>query len=114
MRAPGAQSKVFSFVETRFVYVRDPETQIFNVYRSSPFKTNDAHTTDYKLPYFFSVKFNLGDQKIIDVFVEEGEKASLYIMTATEVRKMSLDELRNAFFTKEEENAKKKALGING
>lgn len=114
MRAPGVQSRVFSFVETRFVYIWDPETQIFNVYRSSPFKTNDAHTTDYKLPYFFSIKFTLGDQKIIDVFVEEGEKANLYVMTATEVRKISLDELRNTFFAKEEENAKKKELGING
>ncbi|MDP2669615.1 MAG: hypothetical protein Q8O99_01010 [bacterium] len=81
--------------------MRDEEQQIFTVYRSTPYKTNDAHTTNYSLPYFFSVKFTLGDQKILDVFVEEGEKAFLYLMTADEVRRLSITELRDKFFAKE-------------
>lgn len=102
-RAPGKDAKVYASADARFVYIWDKETQIFTVYRSTPFKTNDAHTTDYTLPYFFSIKFSLGDVKVIDVFVEEWEKANLYIMTSDQIRKMSLSELRDRFFAKEEE-----------
>lgn len=70
-RAPGKNSKIFATVDARFVYIWDMENQTFTVYRSTPFKTNDAHTTDYKLPYFFSIKFSLGEIKVKDVFVEE-------------------------------------------
>jgi hypothetical protein len=101
-RAPGKNSKIFASVDARFVYIWDKENQTFTVYRSTPFKTNTAHTTDYSLPYFFSIKFTLGDIQIQDVFVEEWEKANLYIMTNDQVRKISLSELRDRFFAKEE------------
>jgi hypothetical protein len=106
LRAPWKQSKVFAFADARFVYIWDPETQIFTVYRSSPFKNNDAHTTDYTLPYFFSVKFSAWETKVLDVFVEEWETASLYIMTANEVRKLSLSDLRERFFKQEADKEK--------
>lgn len=101
-RAPGKTSKIFATVESRFVYIWDGENQTFTVYRSTPFKTNTAHTTDYTLPYFFSIKFSLGDVQVKDVFVEEGEKANLYLMTNDQVRRLSLSELRDRFFAKEE------------
>lgn len=103
LRAPWKNAKVFAFPETRFVYIWDAEKQIFTVYRSTPYKNNDAHTTDYSLPYFFSIKFSAGDTKVIDIFVQEGEKANLYFMTNNEVRKMSLSDLRNRFFEQEAE-----------
>lgn len=90
LRAPGKESKVIAFADSRFVYLRDEGQQVFTVYRSSPYKTNDAHTTDYSLLYFFSIKFTLGDVKVRDVYVEEGEKAQLYLMTANEVRRIDL------------------------
>lgn len=102
-RAPGKQSKVFASPDARFVYIWDKEQQTFTVYRSSPYKTNDAHTTDYQLLYFFSIKFTLGDIRVLDVFVEEGEKANLYVMTDTHVRRVDLTELRERFFAKEED-----------
>jgi len=101
-RAPWKSSKIFASVDARFVDIWDAENQTFTVYRSTPFKTNDSHTTDYSLPYFFSIKFSLGDQKVKDVFVEEGEKANLYIMTNDQIRKISLSELRDRFFAKED------------
>jgi len=103
-RAPGKNSKIFATADARFVYIWDFENQTFTVYRSTPFKTNDAHTTDCTLPYFFSIKFTLGDVKVKDVFVEEGEKANLYIMTNDQIRKIALSELRDRFFAKEEAN----------
>jgi hypothetical protein len=38
------------------------------------------------------------------VFVEEWEKANLYIMTNDQIRKIALSELRDRFFAKEEAN----------
>ena len=106
MLAPGKKAKVFAYAETRFVYFWDPETQLFTVYRSTPYKTNDAHTTNYTLQYFFSIKFPEGEHRVIDVAIEEWEKASLYVMSAYEIRKLSLSELRERFFAKEEEKNK--------
>lgn len=105
MRAPWKNAKIFAFAETRFVYIWDVEKQIFTIYRSAPYKNNDAHTTDYSLPYFFSIKFSAGDTKVIDIFVQEWEKANLYFMTNNEVRKMSLSDLRNRFFEQEADKA---------
>jgi hypothetical protein len=50
-------------------------------YRSSPLKNNEAVNTNYKLQYFFSFKFSLGDIQVKDVFVREGEKPIAYFLT---------------------------------
>lgn len=74
--------RVISSAESRYVYLFDVSNQTFTVYRSTPYKTNDANTTSYQLKYFFRIKMAMPDMKIIDTFVEEGEKSLLHILTS--------------------------------
>lgn len=94
-------TKVLAFAESRYVYLFDPQNQTFTVYRSSPYKTNDGSNTSYKLTYFFRIKFALEDLEVRDVFVEEGERSNLYLLTDSGVYKMNLYEYIEQFFAKE-------------
>lgn len=85
-----SDTKVIALAESRYVYLFDAEHQTFTVYRSTPYKTNDANTYTYSLTYFFRIKFALPDTEVIDVFVDEGEKSMLYLMTANGVFNMPL------------------------
>lgn len=87
-------TKVISFENSNFVYLFDSDSQTFTVYRSTPYKTNSAHTTNYKLEYFFRIKFAINDFTAKDVFVEEWEQAMLHILSDDGVYKMRLGEYR--------------------
>lgn len=93
----GSNTKVLSFEESNFVYLFDEADQSFTVYRSTPFKTNTAHTTSYTLQYFFRIKFAIDGFAAKDVFVEEGEQATLHILTDDGVYKLRLWEYRNDY-----------------
>lgn len=86
------ETKVIASQDSRYVYLFDENNQSFTVYRSTPYKTNDAHTYDYKLEYFFRIKFWFDELEIIDLFVDEWEKSSIYILTQKWVYKMQLHE----------------------
>jgi hypothetical protein len=87
-------TKVISFEDSNYVYLFDQNAQTFTVYRSTPYKTNDAHTTNYTLKYFFRIKFAIDDFTAKDVFVEEWEQAVLHILSDDGVYKMRLGEYR--------------------
>lgn len=93
-------TKVISSEDSRYVYLFDAQGQTFTVYRSLPYKTNDAHTTDYTLTYFFRVKFAIDDFDVLDVYVEEGEQAILHILTLDGVYKLRLGEYRNDYMAR--------------
>jgi hypothetical protein len=57
------------------------------------------------LTYFFRIKFSVGDKQIIDVFVDEGERSQLYLLTDTGVYGVKLYDYIDSFFKKEEEQA---------
>ncbi len=85
-----SDTKVITSADSRYVYLFDKEHQTFTIYRSNPYKTNDANTYTYTLSYFFRIKFALADTEIIDAFVDEGEKSVLYLMTANGIFNMPL------------------------
>ncbi len=95
------ETNVITFAESRYVYLFDKEHQTFTVYRSTPYKTNDANTYTYSLSYFFRIKFALADTEIIDAFVQEGEKSVLYLMTANGVFSMPLYDYIASYMAKE-------------
>ncbi len=104
-----SETKVISVLNSKYVYLFDPVSQQFTVYRSNPLKTNDAYTTSYGLKYFFSVKFDFGDNKVRDVYLDEGEKSILYILNADNVYSVKLHEMIESFVTKEAEEQAAKA-----
>ena len=89
--------RIMATAESRYVYLFDITNQTFTVYRSTPYKTNDANTTSYQLRYFFRIKMAMPDMKIIDAYVEEGEKSLLHILTAEGVYKIKLYDLISSF-----------------
>lgn len=94
-------TQVIASQESRFVYLFDEDNQSFTVYRSQPYKTNDANTTSFQLSYFFRIKFGMTDMPILDVYVEEGEKSNLLMLTKDGVYKLRLHEYIEQFFAKE-------------
>jgi hypothetical protein len=98
-----AYTKVIASADSRFVYLFDKENSTFTVYRSTPYKTNDANTYTYTLSYFFRIKFASDERNIIDVFVDEGERSTLYLLTDSGVYSMKLYDYINSFFEKEAE-----------
>jgi hypothetical protein len=97
------QTKVIASADSRYVYLFDKENATFTVYRSTPYKTNDSNTYTYTLSYFFRIKFALDERNILDVFVDEGERSSLYLLTEDGVYSMKLYDYINSFFAKESE-----------
>jgi len=79
----------------------DPASQQILIYRSAPFKTNDAYTTSYSLKYFFSIKVDFGETKAMDIFIEEGEKAMLYVLTPNAIHAVKLHEIIDGFIRQE-------------
>jgi len=98
-----AQTKVIASADSRYVYLFDKENATFTVYRSTPYKTNDANTYTYTLSYFFRIKFAVDERNIIDVFVDEGERSALYLLTEDGVYSMKLYDYINSFFEREAE-----------
>lgn len=96
-------TKVIAFDTSRFVYLFDKTNQTFTVYRSLPYKTNNLYEHDYDLEYFFRIKFSLADKEIIDVYVDEGERSNLYLLTADGVYTFALYEAIESYFKQEAE-----------
>ena len=98
-------TRVIASIDSRFVYLFDKDNQTFTVYRSTPFKTNDANTYTYTLEYFFRFKFSVTGKEVIDVFVDEGERSSLYLLTNDAVHNIKLYDYINTYFQKAAEEA---------
>jgi hypothetical protein len=94
--------KVFSTFGSRYVYLFDSVSQQILVYRSAPLKTNDAYTTSYSLKYFFSIKVDFGETKALDMFIEEWEKAMLYLLTPNAIHAVKLHEIIDGFIRQEQ------------
>jgi hypothetical protein len=95
--------EVIAEATSRYVYLYDRINQTFTVYRSTPYKTNDANTTSYKLAYFFRIKFALPGNDVRDVYVQEGEKSVLYVMTDEAVYTMQLHDFIATFMEQQTE-----------
>lgn len=93
--------KVMAPVGSRYVYLFDPENQQFLVYRSSPFKTNDAYTTSYSLNYFFSIRIDFWQTQVVDMFVDEWERSMVYALTPNAVHAIRLHELMDRYIRQE-------------
>ena len=96
-----SSTKIISSADSRYVYLFDEEHQTFTVYRSTPYKTNDANTYIYTLSYFFRIKFAVDARDITDVFVDEGERSVLYLLTEDAVYSLKLYDYINTYFEKE-------------
>lgn len=86
------KTRVITSQESKYVYLFDPLHQSFVVYRSSPLKNNEPVNSSYKLQYFFSFKFSLGDLLVKDVFVREWEKPIAYFLTDKGIQEIRLYE----------------------
>lgn len=84
--------RVISNPWSNYVYIFDIDNQSLSVYKSNPYKTNTSYTTSYDLSYFFRIKFNLGENRIYDLFVADGEKPALYAINKLWVYKIKLYE----------------------
>ncbi len=100
-----SNTEIFASQDSRYVYLFDKSNQSFTVYRSTPYKTNDAYTYEYSLEYFFRIKFWLEEFDIVDVYVEEGEKSNLFVLTEKWVYKMKLHEYIEQYYELEEKTA---------
>ena len=95
------ETEVIAFQDSRFVYFFDQPSQTFTVYRSVPFKTNDANTYTYTLSYFFQFSFDLAEWDIIDAFVQEWEQSRLYLLHDDWVYTVQLSDFVEQFFARE-------------
>ena len=96
--------KVITDIDSRYVYLFDRIKQNFQVYRTTPYKTTPGWDKDYSLQYFFTISFDLGEwSNIVDLFVEEGEKSNLFVMTPGSIYKIPLHEKIDKYLEKMEE-----------
>lgn len=98
-------TRIIASLDSRFVYLFDKQNQTFTVYKSAPYKTNDANTYTYSLQYFFRIKFGALGKEVVDLYVEEGEKSNLYVLTENGVYGVKLHEYMDTFFEKEANSA---------
>ena len=78
---------------SKYLYLYDYDTQSLVVYLTSPYKTNSAYTTSYSLIYKFKVKFDITNEKVKDVIVEENpstQKRYAYILTNKSIYQLDL------------------------
>lgn len=85
--------KVISYPNWKYVYLYDYDTNSLVVYLTSPYKTNSSATNSYNLIYKFKVKFDLTNEKVIDVVVDENtssNKKFVYLLTNKWIYKIDL------------------------
>lgn len=87
--------KIMAFKD--YVYLFDRNNNTFTVYSTAPSRTNTSYTTNYKMIYFFRLDFSLLNYKVLDVYVEEAEKRSMYLTTTEWVYKIKLYEFEESF-----------------
>ncbi len=92
----GEDVDVLSYEWSRLVYTMDKDNNIFTVYRSAPYKTNTAHIMNYDLQYYFSLRFDKGDE-IISAYVDDGEAPILYVLTDEWVARYNLSTIGSSF-----------------
>lgn len=90
-------TQVLSYQWSRFVYTFDPDTNMFTVYRSTPYKTNTAFTMDYELNYFFSINFDEANIEVKSVYVDSWERSILYVLTEKWVVRYNLHNMMESF-----------------
>ncbi|HOG15388.1 MAG TPA: hypothetical protein PK674_02265 [Candidatus Absconditabacterales bacterium] len=86
--------KVIAYLNSKYVYLFDRINKTFTIYTSNPLKTNDQYNTQFKLYYLFSFKFDLSNEKVLDISISEnsGNKPEMYILTNEGVNKVNLYE----------------------
>lgn len=86
---------------SNYLFLYDKTNQLLTVYQSTPFKTNSSYYHDFTLKYFFSIKFDLTDNKIKDLSIDTSDKPKLYFVTESGVYQIKLYEYFNTFNTKQ-------------
>lgn len=86
--------KVLASSSSPYVIFFDKDKQTLTVYVSTPIKTNENHTKNFKLAYLFRFKFDLsksGDS-LVDVAIPEAtnENPELYALTQKSLYKVNL------------------------
>lgn len=86
--------KVIAFMNDKYVYLYDYNTQSLVVYLTSPYKTNDAYTHTYKLKYLFKLKFDISEfvKDVEIVYKPTQNKRIVYVLTDKWVSKLLLDD----------------------
>ena len=86
--------KVLAWDNSPYIFLFDKDNQTFTVYESSPAKTNQNYTTNFKLYYLFRFKFALWDEEIIDAAVPSStaDRPELYLLSTNGVNKINLYE----------------------
>ncbi len=84
-------TQIFASAESKYISLFDNENQTFTVYLTDPIKTVIWNDKNRNPKYFFQLRFNLDENlEIIDVFIEEGEKSNIYLLTKEFIYKMPL------------------------
>jgi len=75
--------KVITFINDKYIYLYDYNTQSLVVYLTTPYKTNSSYTYSYKLKYLFKLKFDISDPvKDVDIFYNATQnKRVVYVLT---------------------------------
>ena len=96
-------TKIIATAESRYIYLFDPDSQNFTVYRSTPYKTTPWWEREWQPDYAFMIKFDLSeDLTITDVFVEEGEKSNIFLLTKDNIYKVPLHEYIQQYLAEQE------------
>ncbi|MBQ7616541.1 hypothetical protein IJS64_00705 [bacterium] len=66
-----------------YIFIFDKDNQTFTVYESSPIKTNQNYTTNFKLYYLFRFKFALNGEQVLDAAVpaSTADRPELYLLS---------------------------------
>jgi len=89
--------KVISYPNDNYIFLYDYNTQSIIVYLTSPYKTNTAYTTSYKLLYKYKIKFDLTNDKVKDVYIDylsSSNKHYVYILTNKKIYKLDLQQFK--------------------
>ena len=85
--------KPITFLNSKYVYLFDRVNQTLTVYTSNPLKTNDAYSSSYGLNYVMRVNFNIPNNSIVDVTIDEADgKQNLYVLHNEGVAKFVLSD----------------------
>ena len=89
--------KVISWPNDKYVYLYDYNTSSLVVYLTSPYKTNDAYTTSYKLRYLFKVRFDLSNpvKDVTVIYNPAQNRRTVYVLTTKGIFKTTLEEFMN-------------------
>ena len=92
------QVKVLTTESTQTVKLFDAENDTLTVYKTNPIKSTEWGARTRRPQYFYMVNFDLGDSfDVIDIYVEPGEKESIYVLTSDHIYKLPLHEWSDAY-----------------